>query len=69
MAEMTERFLRMRDVKARTGLGRSTIYAYIARGQFPRPVRIGTRTSGWVSSEIDRWMHHRIDLSRREGER
>lgn len=42
--------LRLPQVKARTGLSRSTIYLRIAQGSFPRPVRLGgARAVGWVS--------------------
>jgi prophage regulatory protein len=30
-----------------TGLGRSTIYRWIAAGSFPAPVRLGTRAVAW----------------------
>jgi len=45
--------LRRKQVEARTGLSRSTIYERIARGEFPRPVKIGARAVGWTSESID----------------
>ena len=47
-----QRILRLPEVKAKTGFGRSTIYApfYIKRGangEFPRSIRIGARAVGW----------------------
>ncbi len=59
-----ERFLRLADVKTRTGLSRSTIYLNIANGLFPRPVSLGLRSVGWLESEIDAWMMQRIQQSR-----
>jgi prophage regulatory protein len=47
------RILRLRDVKARTGLATSTIYAAMASGKFPRPIPLGVRAVGWLSDEID----------------
>ncbi|MDD3020128.1 MAG: AlpA family transcriptional regulator [Alphaproteobacteria bacterium] len=56
-----ERFLRLSDVKKRTGLSRSTIYLNISKGTFPRHISLGARCVGWLESEIDAWMQARID--------
>jgi len=52
---MTERILRLPEVKVLTGLSRSTIYAQMAEGTFPKPKRIGKRAVGWADSIITRW--------------
>lgn len=52
--------LRRRQVEARVGLRRSTLYSRIAEGTFPAPVRIGARSVGWVESEIDGWLRARL---------
>ena len=57
---MTERILRRREVEARTGLSRSTLYAQMAEGTFPRPVRLGKRAVGWTDSAISEWPESRI---------
>lgn len=56
--------LRRRQVEARTGLGRSSIYALIADGQFPAPIRLSTNTVGWLEHEIDAWIADRTKASR-----
>jgi prophage regulatory protein len=53
-------FIRLEQVKARTGLSRSTLYAYIRDGRFPSPVTISDRCVAWVESEIDTWIAERI---------
>lgn len=50
---------RLPKVIQRTGLGRSSIYAAIARGDFPPPVKLSARAVGFVSSEIDQWIANR----------
>ncbi|MFA7276623.1 MAG: AlpA family transcriptional regulator [Pseudobdellovibrionaceae bacterium] len=55
-----ERFLRLADVKERTGLSRSTIYLNISKGTFPRNISLGNRCVAWLESEIDAWMQARI---------
>jgi prophage regulatory protein len=53
-------FIRLEQVKARTGLSRSTLYAYIRDGRFPSSVTISDRCVAWVESEIDEWIAERI---------
>lgn len=50
---------RLPAVMARTGLGRSSIYAAIGRGDFPRPVKLSARAVGFVAHEIDAWIDAR----------
>ena len=54
------RIIRLKDVIDSTGLGRSTIYKYIADGAFPKPVSLGERSVGWVEGEIHDWILARI---------
>lgn len=57
--------LRRKQVEARTGLSRSTIYARIAEGSFPSPINLGDgRAVGWLESEINEWVQSRIEQSR-----
>ena len=61
------RFLRLPEVKARTGLARSTIYVRLDQGCFPRPVSLGSRAVGWIEGEVDEWMRERIEERRDDG--
>ena len=63
-AHMPTQILRLPAVKARTGLSRSTIYAQLAEGAFPRPIALGARAVGWVEKEIESWLAQRIKQSR-----
>jgi prophage regulatory protein len=60
----TVRLLRVRQVCDRTGLSRSTVYELVAKGVFPRPVRISARTVGWLEVEIEDFIRSRIANSR-----
>jgi len=44
---------RRKQVEARTGLSRSTLYLYISQGLFPKPINLGLRSIGWPDYEID----------------
>ena len=46
----------LRTVLARTGLGRSTLYAMMDRGEFPRPLKLGVRAVGWRESDLTDWL-------------
>jgi prophage regulatory protein len=59
-----DRVLRLPDVKARTGLSRSSIYAYIKDGKFPHHIALGERSVGWYESEVDVWVASRLRVNR-----
>jgi prophage regulatory protein len=52
--------LRRKEVEARTGLPRSSIYALIAKKEFPAPVNLTARAVAWPSDAIDAWIAERI---------
>jgi prophage regulatory protein len=58
------RIIRIKQVKERTGLSRSTLYTLIKEGKFAPPIPIGARCVGWLSSDIDAWIESRIKASR-----
>ena len=63
-----ERLVRRAEVQHRTGLGRSTLYALIQRGKFPRPVALaGTRLRVWPQSGIDKWIEDQVSGNRQPG--
>lgn len=60
MGEDAIKFLRMPEVLDRVGISRPTLYRMISAGKFPKPVRIGERSSGWINREIDAWVEGRV---------
>jgi prophage regulatory protein len=48
--------LRRKQVEVITGLARSTIYAKVKTGKFPRPVRLGKRAVGWRLRDIEAFL-------------
>jgi prophage regulatory protein len=58
----SDTFLRLPEVKNRTGFSRSSIYLYIKRGLFPAPMKLGLRSVGWLEVDIQNWI-----ASRRKG--
>ena len=58
------RFLREPAVEEKTGLSESSIYAKIAKDQFPKPIKLGARAVAWLESDVEAWMDERIAHSR-----
>jgi len=56
----TRVFLRLKAVKAKTGLPESTIYFLQSKHRFPRSVKLSERVAAWDEGEIDDWMAQRI---------
>ena len=54
------RIERLTEVKGRVALSRSSIYAKIKDGSFPRPINLSKRAIGWPSNVIDEWIEQRI---------
>ena len=50
------RTLRIQTVLELTGLGRSTVYALVKAGRFPKPLRLGPRAVGWRLSDVLAWL-------------
>jgi len=61
---MEQQIKKLLDVKLITGLSRSSIYRMASEGKFPKPIKLGARSSGWLATEIDQWLTDRIALSR-----
>ncbi len=57
-------FLRLPEVKAVTGLSKTSIYELIREKSFPAPVRLGPRAVAWLKSEIRQWAVERVLASR-----
>ena len=58
------KLLRLHQVKSATGLSKSTIYARISEGTFPKQVPIGPRLVVWVESDIQNWIAEQVSAVR-----
>lgn len=57
--------LRLADVEARCAVNRRTLYYWMERGMFPRPIQLVPRTVGWLDSDIEAWIAEKAAASRR----
>lgn len=55
---------RIDTVVQRTGVSRSTVYALVKEGSFPRSVPLIGKTVAWDSREIEAWIEARIAAGR-----
>lgn len=53
------RLIRRPAVELATGLPRSTIYFLMARGEFPKPVKLSKRAVAWREKDICEWLESR----------
>jgi prophage regulatory protein len=49
--------LRRKQVEQITGLSRSSIYAMMSDGTFPKQRKIGRRAVAWLKDDIDAWVN------------
>lgn len=55
-------FMRAKEVIAAIGVSKSTLYAWISAGKFPKPVQLpGGSATAWVSTEVVAWMGALVD--------
>lgn len=65
MSLSTMKILRIRDICQKIGIGRSTVYDWINPksprydASFPKRLRLGKQSVGWLESEIDDWILQR----------
>jgi prophage regulatory protein len=53
--------LRLPSVCELTGVPRSTLYLYIKNNQFPKPVKLGIKSVGWIQEEVEQWLLQRME--------
>jgi len=64
MHTQNTKLLRLKQVKETTGLSKSTIYARIAEGTFPKQIPLGPRLVVWVESDIQNWIAEQVSAAR-----
>lgn len=47
--------INIKEVERSVGLKKSSIYERISNNEFPKPKKLGSRTSRWVHGEVEEW--------------
>ncbi|MCQ1059975.1 AlpA family transcriptional regulator [Photobacterium sp. ZSDE20] len=53
---MSQRIIRLPEVKEKTGLSRSSIYLRMSKGNFPQSISLGERAVGWLEADVEQWL-------------
>lgn len=53
-----DRILRRDEVLSLVGMKTSWLYAAMAEGKFPKPVKITSRNVGWRESDLREWIQN-----------
>lgn len=53
--------LSLQDLKIYLRMGKTKIYSLVSQGSLPKPVRLGTKSSRWLRSEIDDYIQKQAD--------
>lgn len=56
--------IKLPEVRRITGLGTTSIYNKMARGEFPRQVKLSIHGVAWVKSEVVAWVNELVRLKR-----
>ncbi|WP_186100875.1 helix-turn-helix transcriptional regulator [Burkholderia gladioli] len=56
---MAFKVLRLIGVLDTVGVKKTTLYRWIREGTFPAPVQLGTRSVGWLATDVQQWVESR----------
>jgi prophage regulatory protein len=56
MNNQTIKIVRIDQVAERTCLPKPSIYRLMADGKFPKSIKLSSRATGWLSTDIDDWI-------------
>lgn len=65
-AEKNGPILRLPKVQSKVSLGKSSIYAGMKKGTFPKAYKLGERAIGWFESDITAWLESRKTSGQKE---
>ena len=54
--------LKVKQVATEINVSVPQVYKLVSLGRFPKPIKLGERGSGWLTSEIDAWLQSRVDV-------
>ena len=60
--------LKVKEVAEEINVSVPQVYKLVSLGRFPKPIKLGERGSGWLTSEIDAWLQSRVDARDEEGD-
>lgn len=58
-------FYRLPQLTARLNVSGSSIWAWVKKGTFPKPIKLSANTTAWDRASIEAWEQDRIAESRK----
>lgn len=58
-AKLSDEILRSPDPERQIGVSRSTLWRWSKEGRFPQRVKLAGRASGYLRSEVEKWLQNR----------
>ena len=52
----TRQYIRAQELAAMLAVHRTTLWRWVHDGHLPRPVKLGSNTVAWESTQIDAWL-------------
>ena len=56
----TQKLIPREEVLAWVGVSRQSLYKWVKKGTFPKPVRLSKSGGGWIPEELQAWEQDRI---------
>jgi prophage regulatory protein len=56
-------FYRLPHLKQRLGVSGSSIWAWVKKGTFPKPIKLSENCTAWNAADVERWSAERIAAS------
>ncbi|WP_319550376.1 AlpA family phage regulatory protein [Desulfogranum marinum] len=53
---MVDQIYRRKEVLKMIGISNSTLYEWISAGDFPKSIKMGKRSVGWLESDLNNWI-------------
>ena len=61
-------FLRLNHLKELLGVSGSSIWAWVKKGKFPKPIKLSENTTAWNAADVEAWSQSRISASQGRGD-
>lgn len=53
---MNKKLYRLNELSDLLSIGKSTIWAWVKDGKFPKPIQITSRMTVWKSEDLETWL-------------
>ena len=61
--QTTAQFLRIAHLAKQLQVSKSTIWAWLKAGKFPKPVKLSDNCTAWLAADVEAWAADRIAAS------